>query len=60
MEQQRIARIQMDPQKTLKLRLTAEGMLDDLLNLISLPLVKAILWLLSVASAFVAGMALCQ
>ncbi len=60
MERQRMARIQMDPQKTLKLRLTAEGMLDDFLNLISLPLVKAILWLLSVASAFVAGMALCH
>jgi len=48
----------MNPQTTLKLRLTAEGMLDDFLNLISLPLVKAILWLLSVAAAFVAGMAL--
>jgi len=48
----------MDPQKTLKLKLTVEGMLDDFLNLISLPLVKAILWLLSVASAFVAGMVL--
>ncbi len=48
----------MNPQTTLKLRLTAEGMLDDFLNLISLPLVKAILWLLSVTVAFVAGMAL--
>jgi len=55
-----MARIQMDPQTTLKLRLTAEGMLDDFLNLISLPLVKATLWLLSVASAFIAGMALCH
>ncbi len=60
MERQRMARIQMDPQTTLKLRLTVEGMLDDFLNLISLPLVKAILWLLSVASAFIVGMALCH
>ena len=58
MERQQLARIRMNPQTTLKLRLTAEGMLDDFLNLISLPLVKAILWLLSVAAAFVAGMVL--
>jgi len=60
MERQRLARLRMDPQKTLKLRLAAEGYLDDFLNLISLPLVKAILWMLSAAAAFAAGLALCH
>ncbi len=60
MGQQRLAKIRMDPHKTLKLRLTAEGMLDDFLQLISLPLVKGLLWLISVTAAFVLGIAFCH
>ncbi|NIO07037.1 MAG: hypothetical protein GTO40_03225 [Deltaproteobacteria bacterium] len=57
MVRQRLAKMRMDPHKALKLRLTAEGMIDDILNLVSLPLVKVLLWLLSMAAAFGIGMA---
>jgi hypothetical protein len=48
----------MDAQKMLKIKVTADTLWDDLLDLISLPLVKALLWLISMTAAFSAGLAL--
>ena len=57
MEPQKIHRTWMDPGTTLKVKITVEAIFDDLLEFVSQPLVKVILWLMSVVAAFVVGLA---
>jgi hypothetical protein len=57
MHRQKILGIRMDPGKVLKLRITVEALFDDLLGLLAQPLVKVVLWLMSVIAAFLAGLA---
>ena len=44
----------MNPQRMFKIKFTADAIWYDLLDLASLPLVKALLWLLLLATAFAA------
>jgi len=48
----------MDPRMMLKLKIMLEAIFDDFLELISNPVVKVVLWLMSLFAAFVAGMAI--
>jgi len=57
MDRQKILGFHMDPRRMLKLRIMVEAFFDDLLELLSQPLVKVVLWLMSVAAAFLAGLA---
>ena len=49
--------IRMDPRMVLKLRIMGEALVDDVIELLSQSTVKAVLWLLSIIVAFVAGLA---
>jgi len=57
MDRQKMLWIRIDPRKMLKLKITVESILDDSLDMISHPVTKAILWLMSIAAAFAAGLA---
>ncbi len=48
----------MDPRMMLKLKIMLEAVFDDFLELISNPVVKVVLWLMSIIAAFAAGMAI--
>lgn len=58
MDRQKILRVRMDPRRMLKLKIMLEAIFDDFLELISNPVVKVVLWLMSLFAAFVAGMAI--
>lgn len=58
MDRQKILRVRMDPRMMLKLKIMLEAIFDDFLELISNPVVKVVLWLMSLFAAFVAGMAI--
>ncbi len=57
MDRQKMLRIRIDPRMMLKLRIAVESFFDDFIALISNPVVKVILWLMSVVAAFAAGLA---
>ena len=57
MDRQKILKIRMDPRMMLKLKIMLEAVLDDFLELISNPVVKVVLWSISIIAAFAAGMA---
>ena len=57
MDRQKILKIRMDPRVVLKLKIMLEAVLDDFLELISNPVVKVVLWSISIIAAFAAGMA---
>ncbi len=57
MDRQKILKIRMDPQRILKLKIMLEAFFDDFLELISNPIVKVVLWSMSIIAAFAAGMA---
>ena len=48
----------MSPQRILRIKITADAIWNDLIDLTSLPLVKAMLWLLSLAAALGVGLVL--
>ncbi len=58
MDRQKILMIRMDPRMMLKLKIMLEAVFDDVLEFISKPVVKVVLWLMSIITAFAAGMAI--